>query len=62
MIDLSTSYQRQQIADTPARFSCTGCGESALSRDVTWVEHYERQHTCPTPEEINRALRGEYDG
>lgn len=51
-----------EIADVPVRFECRDCGEMILSRDVSWVERARQSHHCPLPEQIERALRGEYDG
>ena len=50
------------ISDEPVRFTCAGCGEGAISRDTAWVERVKQIHHCPTPEDIENALKGRYDG
>lgn len=53
--------RRAATADLLARWACPSCGEEAVARDAAWVERAAALHRCP-PDEVERALKGEYDG
>lgn len=44
------------------RWTCADCQTEYVSQRAETLAHMAEVHTCPTAEQIERAMRGEYDG
>ena len=51
-----------EVTPPLVRWRCPACGEECVAQEAEWVEHARSTHHCPTAEQINRALKGLYDG
>ena len=57
---MSTTELAPNVTDN--RWTCPSCAMEYVTQRAESLEHMVNAHACPTPEQIERALRGEYDG